>query len=94
MSRRNTRLVSQSSKEEGRIFGLGDDRIMMRALLCSLENRKSIPYSSRDSIDNSNGFRKLKVHMVETFKKTIPSNGETEDMYNQNTVKVNTLNFT
>ena len=76
-------------KEEGRIFGLGDDRIMMRALLYSLGGLESQYRSLHESsIDNSNGFKKIKsTYGGKLLKKPFHLSGETEDMYNQNTGK-------
>ena len=76
-------------KEEGRIVGLGDDKIKMRALLFSLgelESQYGILYESR--IDTSNGFEKTKsTYGGKLLKKPFHLSGETEWMFDQNTGK-------
>ena len=75
-------------KEEGRIFGLGDDRIMMRALLYSLGELERSMREQIEAMNTSNGFEGFKStfggHLL---KKPFHLSGEIEDMYNQNTGK-------
>ena len=75
-------------KEEGRIFGLGDDRIMMRALLYSLVELERTMAVQIEAMNTSNGFEIIKStfggHLL---KKPFHLIGEMEDMYNQNTDK-------
>ncbi len=76
-------------KEEGKMLGKGDDRIMMRALLYSLEDLESqYGILSESSIDTSNGFWKSKSTFGgRLLKKPFHLSGEKLGMYNQNTDK-------
>tara|TARA_Y100000817_G_scaffold106021_1_gene83006 strand:+ start:155 stop:742 length:588 start_codon:yes stop_codon:yes gene_type:complete len=74
-------------KEEGRIFGLGDDNIKMRALLHSLGDLER-QYRSfyEGGIVTSNGLEKNKTtYGGKLLKEPFHLSGEIESMFDQNT---------